>query len=48
MAFSPDGNWAMMYYSLSCGGLCGNGNYLALRRDRGTWRVVADVDLWNS
>lgn len=48
VAFSPDGTWAMMYYDVGCGGLCGNGNYLALRRDRGTWRVVADIDLWIS
>lgn len=48
VAFSTDGDWALMYYDVQCGLTCGGGSYLGLRRDGDTWRVVADVNLWAS
>lgn len=48
VAFSADGTWALMYFDVQCGVTCGGGDYLGLRRDGSTWRVVADVNLWAS
>jgi hypothetical protein len=39
---------ALLYVELSCGGLCGEGHFLLLRRAQGTWVVQADVLTWIS
>jgi len=46
--FSVDGREAFLYYSYSCGSLCGEGIVAHLRQEDGVWRVVDQYGLWIS
>lgn len=39
VGFSPDGNHALVYMHHGCGGLCGSGGFLVLRKQDGLWRI---------
>lgn len=44
VAYTPDTTHALVYASMWCGGLCGNGSFYLLQRDlAGHWRVIARV-----
>ena len=43
-----DGNTAIIYRGMTCGGLCGDGSILKLERDGKGWKVVARYSLWVS
>ncbi len=48
IGFSCDGIQALMYRSLSCGGLCGSGDLVVLEKKRNQWKVVLARLLWIS
>jgi hypothetical protein len=39
---------ALLYVDHFCGGLCGGGSYVLMRRVDGAWRVVDEYDIWAS
>jgi len=39
---------AILYIDHFCGGLCGGGDYLLLRKQNGVWRVVGEHVVWVS
>jgi hypothetical protein len=47
-AISDDGNEAFIHYSHACGGLCGTGWLVYLRRVDGKWKIEHQVMLWIS
>jgi hypothetical protein len=46
--FSADGSRALVYVAHSCGGLCGTGWLVLLRRDGTSWRIEVQKMLWIS
>ena len=46
-AYFEDGS-ALLFLGYSCGGLCGQGNFLLLRKRDGQWRVVKSMMTWVS
>jgi hypothetical protein len=43
IAYDPSGAHAVVYASMGCGGLCGNGSFYAFELRDGKWREVAQV-----
>jgi hypothetical protein len=41
-------NEAIVYLANHCGGLCGTGNLVFLRKENGQWKVVRGRMLWIS
>lgn len=48
VGYSPDGNAAMVYVGVSCGGLCGAGYDIILVKEDGKWKIKEGVMLWIS
>ncbi len=49
IAFTPDSSEALVYVHVHCGGLCGGGDIVYLRRKRpGGWSIAATFPLWRS
>jgi hypothetical protein len=48
VAFSRAGDEAVMYVSHSCGGHCGVGKYVALKKQKGFWQPVCTHSEWVS
>ena len=48
VGFSEDGQLALVYMGLRCGGLCGAGDLILLRRAPDGWTQVKAVSLWIS
>ena len=48
VAFDRTGEWAALYVTMSCGGLCGTGDNVVLHRDPSGWREVARAYVWVS
>jgi hypothetical protein len=49
IAFAADSSEALVYLHVHCGGLCGGGDIVYLRkRPPNTWSVVATFPLWRS
>ena len=48
VGFSDDGRLALVYMGLRCGGLCGAGDLILLRRAPDGWTQVHAVSLWLS
>jgi hypothetical protein len=44
----PDARTAFIYVGYFCGGLCGEGNYLLLRKGPEGWKVEKSAMLWIS
>jgi hypothetical protein len=47
VAISPDGQYAIIYASFECGGLCGRGAFYAFER-RNTWTRIGTLGVWVS
>jgi hypothetical protein len=43
IGFSADGNQALFYATNSCGGKCGTGTYVVMRRSETGWRLVKEI-----
>jgi hypothetical protein len=48
VGFSCSGNQALVYVSMSCGGLCGRGSLVALEKQNGEWEETLVEGLWIS
>ena len=48
VGFSADSTGALVFASVSCGGECGYGHYVQLRRSDGGWEVVGTSGAWVS
>lgn len=48
VAFDRSGSWAVFYAALSCGSLCGEGNYVVMKRSETGWTVAKRIPLWIS
>ena len=48
VAFDRTGDWAALYVTMSCGGLCGTGDNVVLHRGASGWREVARAYVWVS
>lgn len=48
IAFSKDGTRALVSYSFVCGGLCGHGDTLLLKKVGGKWKVSKTCESWIS
>jgi hypothetical protein len=46
-AYFDDGT-ALMFLGYFCGGLCGEGNFLLLQRQKEGWRVIKSMMTWIS
>jgi len=48
VVYGPDGSTALVYASVSCGSLCGQGTLYFLTRDGEIWRVKHAIGVWVS
>jgi hypothetical protein len=48
VAFSPDERIAVVYVSLHCGGLCGEGAVYSLALSGTTWQITQYLSLWTA
>jgi hypothetical protein len=48
VGFSPDGNQAVFYASNGCGGKCGTGTYVVMKRVDSGWKVAKEILTWIS
>jgi hypothetical protein len=48
VGYSSDGKTALVYYDVSCGGLCGAGYYVFLVKTGNSWNVVQSSMIWVS
>jgi len=48
VGFNSDGTKAVIYREVSCGGLCGYGDYILLSKDNGTWKEINSCGCWIS
>jgi hypothetical protein len=48
VGFNAATNQALVYFEHWCGGLCGSGNYILLRKEGEGWKVVSVSRAWNS
>ena len=48
IAFDKEHRYAVVAYSFVCGGLCGNGETLVLRRTGQAWKIVKHCSTWVS
>ena len=48
VAFDRSGEWAALYVTMSCGGLCGTGDNVVLHRGPTGWREVGRAYVWVS
>jgi hypothetical protein len=48
VGFSKDKTLALVYYTYSCGGLCGQGQYVLLRKREGQWKIEKESMTWIS
>ena len=46
VGFAPDTTSALVFATVSCGSLCGYGQYVHLRRDGDSWEVVGTSITW--
>ena len=46
VGFDPDKTRAVVVVRHYCGGLCGSGSMLALRRTEAGWQIVKNTRLW--
>jgi hypothetical protein len=48
VGFNDQHDQAFVYMGRTCGGLCGEGEYVLLRKVNGRWEVAKEVGLWVS
>lgn len=48
VGFNKDKTVALLYYTYSCGGLCGQGQYVLLRKHEGQWKIEKESMTWIS
>jgi hypothetical protein len=48
IGFNSQHNQAFLYVGNSCGGLCGAGSYVLLRKECDSWKIEQEQDLWVS
>ena len=48
VGYNRDADRAVLLIDVGCGGLCGRGRIVSLRRDGGIWRIVAILGTWVS
>jgi hypothetical protein len=48
VGFNPEHDQAFLYVGISCGRLCGGGDYVLLSKDGGVWSVKHKDTLWVS
>lgn len=48
VGFDAGGNRALVYIKHSCGGLCGSGHYVLLKKEEGAWKVEKSRMVWIS
>lgn len=48
VAFNGDHSLALFYTSYTCGGLCGNGNYVLMKKINGEWKETNSAMAWIS
>lgn len=48
IGYSADGNMAVLNVDHGCGGLCGTGHIVVLKRVNGMWTVLGDMMTWIS
>lgn len=48
VGFSKDKTLALVYYTYSCGALCGQGQYVLLRKHEGQWKIEKESMTWIS
>ena len=48
VGFAPDGRQAVFYAANYCGGTCGTGTYVVMRKLNSSWRVANEVLMWVS
>ena len=48
VVFNADSSEALIYYHYHCGGLCGGGSLVLVRREGATWRVRQILQFWIS
>jgi hypothetical protein len=48
VGFNDQHDQAFVYAARSCGGLCGEGDFVLLKRVNGEWKIVDDECLWVS
>jgi hypothetical protein len=48
VGFSADGTQAFFYYSNSCEGLCGTGEFVLMERHDGLWAIQQEIGMWVS
>ena len=48
VGFNKDRTEALVYYTYSCGGLCGQGQYVLLRKRDGHWKIEKESMTWIS
>ena len=48
IGYSADRNLGALMVDVGCGGLCGNGYIVVIKRENGRWRIVKIVNTWVS
>lgn len=48
VGFNSSNDQAFVYVGRSCGGLCGSGSYILLKKRNGRWLILSDSVLWIS
>jgi hypothetical protein len=48
VGFNADGTQAFFYFSNSCDGLCGTGDYVVMEKHDGRWIIQREVNMWVS
>lgn len=48
VGFNTEKNHAFVYMQFYCGNLCGDGNYLLLKKENGKWKETKRAMLWTS
>jgi hypothetical protein len=48
IGFNDRNNQAFLYAGRQCGGLCGSGKYVLLKKENGAWVIQEKMELWVS
>ena len=48
VGFNADGTQALFYYGNTCGGLCGGGGYVVMKKRSGRWVIGKEIEMWVS
>ncbi|MFL6231085.1 MAG: hypothetical protein ACJ741_20095, partial [Pyrinomonadaceae bacterium] len=48
VGFDPSMTHACLYAETDCGSLCGDGSYILLTKEKGTWKVTKELSFWQS